>query len=65
MVVSSSNPFSGYERYCRLRNQVLELVPFPDVVVYLNAVPQDCLQRIAERGRVIKRLPNGQNFEKN
>ena len=41
----------GYERYCRLRNQVLELVPFPDVVVYLNAVPQDCLKRIAERGR--------------
>ena len=32
---------------------MLKLVPFPDVVVYLNATPQECLNRISERGRVI------------
>jgi deoxyadenosine/deoxycytidine kinase len=31
---------------------VLKLVPFPDVVVYLNAVPQECHNRITKRGRV-------------
>ncbi|CAB4013544.1 Deoxyguanosine kinase [Paramuricea clavata] len=41
----------GYKRYCRLRSQMLKLVPFPDVVVYLNAVPQECHNRITKRGR--------------
>jgi deoxyadenosine/deoxycytidine kinase len=45
--------FIGYERYCRLRSDVLQYVPFPDIVVYLNAGPQECHKRIVERGRVI------------
>ena len=47
------SPILGYEHYCSLRNQVLKLVPLPDLVVYLNAVPQECYNRIARRGRVI------------
>lgn len=32
---------------------MLKLVPFPDVVVYLIAVPEECQKRIVKRGRVI------------
>ncbi len=49
----SLNFVLGYERYCRLRSDVLQYVPFPDIVVYLNAGPQECHKRIVERGRVI------------
>ncbi|XP_028393121.1 deoxyguanosine kinase-like isoform X2 [Dendronephthya gigantea] len=41
----------GYDRYCKLRSQVLKLVPPPDVVVYLDATPLTCHERISKRGR--------------
>ena len=44
--------FVGYQHYCNLQKRVLNHVPFPDLVIYLKAVPGECQKRIATRGRV-------------
>ena len=49
--VDGNFSFEEYDEYLKFRNKLLDKVILPDVMLYLNAFPETCYERIQLRKR--------------
>jgi deoxyadenosine/deoxycytidine kinase len=43
---------TGYQYYNELKAKALQAVPVPHILIYIDASPETCFERIHGRGRV-------------